>query len=1069
MFYRTFVLVVSLFIAPATYAELSVETFDDSNRYPESFTNYLWADDGTRIASVTTRGLALAECAFTDCVSAHSPPRIARARTFALEFNQRSRIEVQFDVPQQFVRVRVRYDRKLDPPQPVRASLIARGPLDPALPIIVWIDRADQHFNSDDGWQTLEVSATGLASITSIEIVGGRDVLDPNLNDNFIAIDDLEFDRTPLPPSDDAAPPQITINLINTDNMGKITGDFLEIGTNVTDQSELKIVYGVVTKAGTTIDSFGFCGTFSTPACPIAIPANFDGTAVANLSNEPDMGMYEAHVVACDILDNCDVETVEFSVAKTPPSHPVSPALIKGIEVSQGMQSLIYQTVPAPGDFRDYANSGVLVQGRNTLVRFYAYSPDDMMYQGYRARLSILITYADDQTKSFDIATNTGARTIELGPLSAADLATLRSSLLKTVNFVIPGSELIGAKEMQLWLRSESDADLTGRITVRFQDPIAIGINAVSLTIPGAPRAPNRTEIEGVIPYIRALLPVTDVDVVSFREALVVPFGGLDCDFIRTSTWFTVGTDTGLVRNYTNYSNITPVVGFVPSNVLEESTGGCAPETASADDDADRAGTVVAIAAGDTVAHEFSHRLGFRHAGSGHNEENSEMWPYPHGRVGPTDVGVFMTRNPRDTSNDPVPLLFGEWIVKVFDPANIDLHDYMSYGPKNVGITEGTAMQGNWISRLNWDRFWEAVALRRTPSSLAAVQTLSADSEPTVDALLVSGVVNQTNGGFNPVIRKRVPSELVSEPTGADATLELFGMDGALLQSNPVRLSTMADVSDSETPRLFAIVPYVEGVGQLRLSDGERVLLEKSASPHPPHVKVLTPNGGEQFTSGIVEVAWEADDADGDPLTFLVQYSPDGGKSWLSVVSIPPGNPFKTSFGVGEFAASANAVIRVLASDGIRLAEDLSDCPFSLRAGEPEDCSVVVDVRPGSCPNPLQPGSPGVIPVAILGSERVNVSGISSLALEGVPATRTSLKDVTSAGACDQATIDGVTDLVAQFDSRAVSEALSNRLGRALELGEVLEVTLTGQMATGGSTSASILGTDTVTIVPPGQ
>jgi hypothetical protein len=57
---------------------------------------------------------------------------------------------------------------------------------------------------------------------------------------------------------------------------------------------------------------------------------------------------------------------------------------------------------------------------------------------------------------------------------------------------------------------------------------------------------------------------------------------------------------------------------------------------------------------------------------------------------------------------------------------------------------------------------------------------------------------------------------------------------------------------------------------------------------------------------------------------------------------------------------------------------------------------VDIDIKPGSCPNPLNLKSKGVLPVAILGSEDLDVSTIDvdTIRLEGVAPLRSRLEDV---------------------------------------------------------------------------
>jgi hypothetical protein len=103
---------------------------------------------------------------------------------------------------------------------------------------------------------------------------------------------------------------------------------------------------------------------------------------------------------------------------------------------------------------------------------------------------------------------------------------------------------------------------------------------------------------------------------------------------------------------------------------------------------------------------------------------------------------------------------------------------------------------------------------------------------------------------------------------------------------------------------------------------------------------------------------------------------------------------------------------------------------------------VVLDVKPGSCPNPFKVGQRGVTPVAILGSDTFDVSTIKpeTVALEGCPALRWSYEDVATPfdgefgdpldeNACTTAGADGYFDLTLKFDSQCVTNALGGETG----------------------------------------
>ncbi len=85
-----------------------------------------------------------------------------------------------------------------------------------------------------------------------------------------------------------------------------------------------------------------------------------------------------------------------------------------------------------------------------------------------------------------------------------------------------------------------------------------------------------------------------------------------------------------------------------------------------------------------------------------------------------------------------------------------------------------------------------------------------------------------------------------------------------------------------------------------------------------------------------------------------------------------------------------------------------------------------VDIKPRSCRNPVNRKSKGVLPVAILGSEDLDVTTIDpdSILLEGFPAKRWSIRDVSALDKCHG--IDGYPDLVLKWDSKLIKNALRN-------------------------------------------
>lgn len=126
---------------------------------------------------------------------------------------------------------------------------------------------------------------------------------------------------------------------------------------------------------------------------------------------------------------------------------------------------------------------------------------------------------------------------------------------------------------------------------------------------------------------------------------------------------------------------------------------------------------------------------------------------------------------------------------------------------------------------------------------------------------------------------------------------------------------------------------------------------------------------------------------------------------------------------------------------------------------------VAVDIKPRSCPNPLNVKSKGVLPVAILGTEDFDVLDIASALLEGVAPVDLAYEDVSTPFHgelcdCHEAGPDGYLDLVLHFDTQEIVSALG-----PVTNGDVLLLMLEGEDVNG----FPIMGSDCVRIVEKGH
>jgi hypothetical protein len=194
----------------------------------------------------------------------------------------------------------------------------------------------------------------------------------------------------------------------------------------------------------------------------------------------------------------------------------------------------------------------------------------------------------------------------------------------------------------------------------------------------------------------------------------------------------------------------------------------------------------------------------------------------------------------------------------------------------------------------------------------------------------------------------------------------------------------------------------------------------------------------------------------------IVSVSQDG-RTFYEIGNVVPGDYTSTDFDLGKVGLDWALYVRVVDNtstfDGFEL-------DAVVARNSQEATTVSVDVKPGSCPNSLNPKSRGVLPVAILGSEDFDVTRIRgrSIRLEGVAPIRSSVEDVgtpseNSRDVCrcsDHDHGDGYPDLSLKFDTQKVVKALGD-----LVKGETRVLRLTGKL----SDETWIQGMDCVVIL----
>ena len=190
---------------------------------------------------------------------------------------------------------------------------------------------------------------------------------------------------------------------------------------------------------------------------------------------------------------------------------------------------------------------------------------------------------------------------------------------------------------------------------------------------------------------------------------------------------------------------------------------------------------------------------------------------------------------------------------------------------------------------------------------------------------------------------------------------------------------------------------------------------------------------------------------------YLIKTNPNGDEIWSKTIGRVGDESGITGFQTSDGGYSIVGYTNSFGAGNIDI--------YLIRLA-PEIRKVHVDIKPGSCPNPLNVKSKGVLPAAILGTSGFNITNIdiSSIKFEGVAPIRSSIEDVNtpanSPDDCSSDGPDGFVDLCLKFDTQEIVSAIGS-----VEDGQEIALTLTGNLNDG----TPIEGMDKVRIIAKGK
>lgn len=319
---------------------------------------------------------------------------------------------------------------------------------------------------------------------------------------------------------------------------------------------------------------------------------------------------------------------------------------------------------------------------------------------------------------------------------------------------------------------------------------------------------------------------------------------------------------------------------------------------------------------GMTLAHELGHNYGRAHVNCPRGSPNNPDQNYPYFRcnMGPT----------------------GERQYYGFDSVK-----RAAVPPGAVGDLMSYANRGRWPSDYTWKGILghlHSASASAVPGSDQGVADLprvqAAGDDLMVDALIESGVLSRVRW-------QRLPEGYLSADRAAELSASQAGeyevrlLDGTgnVLASKSIAEQPISGAG-TQGALLNTVMPFEDGTEDIQILREGSFVTGTVVSPHTPTVQVDTPNGGESVDSQLT-VAWTADDADGDRLLHSVAYSPDRGETWLPLARRISSTTLTVGTGILP-GSDGESLVRVLTSDGVNVAMDESDAPFSLPQKAPE-------------------------------------------------------------------------------------------------------------------------------------
>ena len=304
------------------------------------------------------------------------------------------------------------------------------------------------------------------------------------------------------------------------------------------------------------------------------------------------------------------------------------------------------------------------------------------------------------------------------------------------------------------------------------------------------------------------------------------------------------------------------------------------------------------------AAHEIGHSLGRAHPNAGSDDPST---PNVYENCGHSRSDPSFPYGNLTTSAAPIGPASGS--MEGFDVGDPAFGIKAAVLPSSIWNDVMSYCSNQWISDYTYTGMFNYMT---THPSIALSP---ASAALTGDFLVVAGAINpNTNTGSFALVRRT--NSVTGLPSVSQTTYSLrqFAANNSLLSNKNIQTAPPDDAGVLGFGHVMTLSAGARKLELVRNSDS-KVLASVNISAHAPTVSNVALQGAPNPVSGVVTLGWNANDADGDPLTFDVAYSRDNGVTFQPVANSVTGT--STQVDTANLGGSGTAMLRVIASDGV--------------------------------------------------------------------------------------------------------------------------------------------------------